>query len=111
MGWGTTFTADIFFSKEHIDNLYQLESKIEDAERDIRTCRERILMHCAAGVNAAPKYDCEENVIDSPLMCIHNEVNELFDWYEEAVTTRYKLNLLKDDWDDKDNKFKTAFTD
>ena len=110
MGYGTTFTTDIFFSREHIDSLYQLESKVEDAERDIRTVRERILMHCAAGVNAAPKTDCEGNNMD-PLPYIHNEVNELFDWYDEAVVMRYKLELLKCDWNDKENKFETAFTD
>lgn len=108
MGWGTCFTADIYMSRESIKDLYTLESEIESADNDIRTIRERILMYCAAGVSAGQKKDVEGNDLD-PIFSIHTEVSELFEWYQEAVEKKYKLQLLKDDWDDKENKFKTAY--
>lgn len=108
MGWGTQFSADIFLSRERIENIYDLEREIQDVEKDIRTIRERILMYCSAGVNAGIRKDCEGNDLE-PIFCIHQDITELFEWYEESIAKTVKLNLMKEDWDEKEKKFKTAF--
>jgi hypothetical protein len=46
--------------------------------------------------------------MDEYISSLHYEMKELFRWYEESVEKLYALRLLADDWDEKENKFKTA---
>lgn len=108
MGWGTTFTADIYLSRESIHSKYDLDSQLDEVRDDIQHIREKILMFCAAGPNALPKTDCEGNELDEYITSLHHEMKELFKWYEESVEKQYALGLLADDWDETENKFKTA---
>lgn len=104
--WGTDFTADIFLVRERYDNLSQLEEEIEGTERYIRSIRERILMQCASGA----KYGCTdiEGNEFNPIDYVHTQVSEWFEEYDREQGRLFNLYLLKEDWDEKENKFKTA---
>ena len=104
--WGTDFTADIFLVRERYNNLSHLEEEIEDTEKYIRSIREKILMQCASGA----KYGCTdiEGNEFNPIDYVHTQVNECFEEYDREQGRLFNLYLLKEDWDEKENKFKTA---
>lgn len=104
--WGTDFTADIFLVRERYNNLSHLEEEIEDTEKYIRSIREKILMQCASGA----KYGCTdiEGNEFNPIDYVHNQVSEWFEEYDREQGRLFNLYLLKEDWDEKENKFKTA---
>ena len=104
--WGTDFTADIFLVRERYNNLSHLEGEIEDTEKYIRSIRENILMQCARGA----KYGCTdiEGNEFNPIEYVHTQVNEWLEEYDREQGRLFNLYLLKKDWDEKENKFKTA---
>lgn len=108
MGWGTQFDADIYLSHESIRTKLELEECIEEVENDIQHIREKLMMFCAAGLNSMPKKDVEGNDME-PISMLHYELKELLEWYNECLIKRYQYSLLKEDWDEKEGKFKTAF--
>lgn len=104
--WGTDFTADIFLVRERYNNLSHLEEEIEDTEKYIRSIREKILMQCASGA----KYGCTdiEGNEFNPIDYVHSQVSEWFEEYDREQGRLFNLYLLREDWDEKENKFKTA---
>ena len=106
MGWGIDFKADIYISRERYDNLFQLLEEIDDTEKYIRSIREKILMQCASGA----KYGCTdiEGNEFNPIDYVHTQVSEWFEEYDREQGRLFNLYLLKEDWDERENKFKTA---
>lgn len=106
MGWGIDFKADIYISRERYDNLFQLLEEIDDTEKYVRSIREKILMQCASGAKYGCK-DIEGHEFD-PIEYVHTQVNEWLEEYDREQCRLFNLYLLKEDWDEKENKFKTA---
>lgn len=106
MGWGTDFTAEIFLNRERYNNLSSLLDEIESTENYVKIIREKILMQCACGAKYGCK-DVEGNEFD-PIDYVHRQVSEWFEEYDRENGRLHNLYLLKEDWDDKENKFKTA---
>ena len=107
MSWGTIFTAEIYLIRESYNNLYQLEEEIDHVEKTVQNIRERIMMYCACGVQGCNTKDCEDNDVN-PIDALHKEIVDLLEYYDEQQTKLYKLLLLKEDWDEVEQKFKTA---
>ena len=106
MSWGTDFTADIYIRSKGYHILYDVEDEIEERKKTIQHFRECILMQCAMG---APKEckDVEGNPIN-PIDEVHAVVNQWLDCLIEENDRLYELYLLRDDWDEKEKKFKSA---
>ena len=106
MGWGTDFTADIFLSHERYETIYALDDAIDEQRKSVQYYREKILMQCAAGLPAEAK-DCEGNDFD-PIDDVHRKATEWLDLLIEENNHLCDLLLLREDWDEKEGKWKTA---
>ena len=102
MGWGTDFTADIYLSRERFETIYELDSKIEETKDDIRVVREKILMACMNGKDAFNIEDCEGNKCDL-VDVVHRNINEYLDWLLELNNKLYEYELLKQNFDKREN--------
>ena len=102
MGWGTDFTADIYLSRERFETEYELDSKIEETKDYIRIVREKILMACMGGKDSFNLKDCEDNECDA-IDVIHKNVNEWLDWLLELNNKLYEYELLKLNFDKREN--------
>jgi hypothetical protein len=109
MSWGTYFNAEIYISREKYDNIYLLNEEIKSTEKEIQELRERLFMYCACGCNGVNHKDCEDSPV-TPVDALYVEVNLLLEQYDEAQGHLQVLYYLRDDWDEKENKFKTAQT-
>lgn len=102
MSWGTDFTADIYLSRERFENEYELDSKIEEIKDYIRIAREKILMICMNGKEAFNSDDCDGNKCDL-VDVMHTNVNEHLDWLIELNDKLYVYELLKQNFDKREN--------
>lgn len=102
MGFGTNFTADIYLSRERFGTEYELDEKIEETKEWIQTIREKILMACMGGKDSFNLKDCEDNECDA-IDVIHKNVNEWLDWLVEENDKLYSYELLKENFDKKEN--------
>jgi uncharacterized protein YlzI (FlbEa/FlbD family) len=78
MGWGTSFTADIYLNRIIFNSKYEVQSKIEELEENINRYREEILMYASA----TPK-DIFPNSEEDILFSIKCKINDLFECLED----------------------------
>jgi hypothetical protein len=109
MSWGISFNVDCFLNRERYDNIYQLEEEIKSTEKEVQSLRERLLMYCACGCNGVNHKDCEDNLVN-PVEAMYVEINSLLEQYDTEQGRLQLLYYLREDWDEKENKFKTAQT-
>lgn len=102
MGWGTDFKANIYLSRERFKTEYELDSKIEETKDYIRVAREKILMACMNGKDAFNIEDCEGNKCDL-VDVVHRNVNEWLDRLLELNDKLYEYELLKLNFDKREN--------
>lgn len=102
MGWGTDFTADIYISRERFDNEHELDEKIKETKEWIQTVREKILMVCIGGKDSFNLKDCENNNCDA-VDVIHRNINEWLDWLIEENDKLFCYELLKENFDKREN--------
>ena len=107
MGWGTTFTTDIFINRKKYDDIKQVDVDIEETKKSIQYWRERILMQCAVGVGTSEIKDCEGNPVNT-IESIHIDVDAWLEEYDKLQIQLYDLLLLHEDWDEREQKFLTA---
>ena len=48
MGWGTDFKTDIYLNRMIFNSKGELEDKIEELEKGITTCKEKLLMFASS---------------------------------------------------------------
>lgn len=109
MAWGTCFNVEFFISREKYDNILLLDEEIKNTEKEIQELRERLFMYCACGCNRVNHKDCEDNPVN-PVDAMYVEINSLLEQYNEDQGRLQLLYYLREDWDEKENKFKTAQT-
>ncbi len=90
MGWGTTFTPEIYLNRLSFDTKYDLEQEIEDIKDCLSNIEKRILMISAA----RPEDICGEEFKDEPLSAIQNEVTNLLEEYQEDMHKLVRLELF-----------------
>lgn len=86
MGWGTTFEAEIYLSRQVFNHRDEVEFRLEEVTDSINRCKQGIAMLVAV----TPKdYSNEEN----PLFEMRVELNEATDYLEDLLAERTRLGL------------------
>ena len=86
MGWGTTFEAEVYLSRQVFSNRSEVEFRLEEIEDSMNWCKQNIAMLVAV----TPKdYSNEEN----PLFEMKTELNESLEYLEDLVVERTRLGL------------------
>lgn len=99
MGWGTSFTADIYLSKKLYHSLNEIDDEIKDIEEKIEREKYTLLMYASATPKDISSDDSD--IIFSIKQMIVDSVDTLHELYVEL----YNLNLLKNAVEDGNYKF------
>lgn len=102
MGWGTDFTADIYLPRERFETEHELDLKMSEIEEDIHVTREKILMACMNGKDSFNVEDCEGNKCNL-VDIVHRNINELLDNLIFLNDKLYTYDLLKHNFEDREN--------
>lgn len=94
MGFGTTLYTDIYFNRETYNSLYEVEDELEQTNNLIKILEKDIE---SLTLITEPKKFCSEE--DDPICFLQNRVRESLHELNELYINRYKLTLLKDEWD------------
>lgn len=108
MSSGTSFTSSIDVKYKVLKDVYDVDNAIAESEEYIKSLRERILMQCAFGANHNYK-DCAGYDYD-PIDYLHGQVSEWLNEYDREHEELYALRLLREDWNEEEQKFDTAYT-
>ena len=95
MGWGLSFKADIYLSKETYNSEHEVEQEIEDLTESIDRCKRRI----ALMISANPSTFIEKGEDIDPLYDLDNKISSHLESLEENIIRRYRLQLLLNNWD------------
>ncbi len=90
MGWGTTFSPEIYLSKVTFDSKWEIEDYIKDKETSINFIRNKLLIFAAS----SPKDICPDEWKDDIVSYLTNELRDLLDLLEELTIEKAKINLL-----------------
>lgn len=99
MNYGTTFNSDIYIPNMTFNNIYSIEHQIEIEEKTIGDIKNKICIMVGSDISKLIPEDWEED----PICWISNEIEDLFEKYDESLVLLDKLKLLKDNFN-KDNK-------
>jgi len=90
MAWGIEFNADIHLSRQDYNsNIYLVKDKLDEISTDINRIKSKILMFITANIKDIVPDDWK----DSPINWLGQEMNELFEYYEELSIEQFKLSL------------------
>jgi hypothetical protein len=92
MGWGTTFTADVFLNREVFSSNSDLEYKIEELKQAIEGYKKEISMY----VSANPKDIIPDGWKEDGLNFLIFKLKEIFENYEEDLIMLAKLEMLQE---------------
>lgn len=95
MGWGLSFKADMYLSKETYNTEYEVEHEIESLTESINRCKRRIALMIAA----SPSTFIDKGEDIDPLYELDNRINDHLELLETDIIHKYNLQLLLNNWD------------
>jgi hypothetical protein len=88
MGWGTTFTTDIYVSRKHLRNAHDVHFEIEEVKSLIRMYEDELLI--LAGMTPSST----EGDLDSVIQDIRVKVRNVLDEYTDYIYYMSDLEKL-----------------
>lgn len=98
MGWGTSFTADMYISRE----LFRSEGEVQDKINELTESIDRTKRRLALMIAANPETFLDKSKDSDPLYELDNRINDYLELFEEDLIHRYRLQLLLDNWKNKE---------
>lgn len=98
MGWGTSFKADMYISRELFRSEEEVQGKINELTEDINRIKRRLALMIAAN----PETFLDKSEDSDPLYELDNRINGHLELFEEDLIHRYRLQLLLDNWKNKE---------
>lgn len=95
MSWGIDFTADIFLSRQHYANAYEVQLRIDELKEYNQRLREKMLMMVYGGKDSVALTDCEGNECDV-VDVLHIRFTALLELYDENNEQISNLHYYKE---------------
>ena len=92
MGWGTTFSPEIYLSRVSIKNKQDLKVLIEEKKEMINSCEKDLYIYASMDPKNLPDNHQEGDVS----FAIKQKVGETLEFYKEEIETLVKLEILLD---------------
>lgn len=92
MGWGTSFTAELYLSKKVFKHKYELESAIEYCEDEIENIKSNIHMYASSNINDVVPKEFENEKISF----IQREMSQLLRDLQDETIKLHLLRIYKD---------------
>jgi hypothetical protein len=91
MGWGTTFTAEIYLSRQTFEHKYELTEKIKELEGYIESAKRELIAYAVATPRDIVADKNEEGYTQNPINVVLHSVQETFEWMEDNYRQLHKL--------------------
>lgn len=92
---GTSFNYDFYIKHKSYSNKFQLEREIDDIENNIQEIKQRVFGFAVATPILTPG-----NIMSDMISEIKREIDNEFEYLEDSIILKYKLNLLKETMED-----------
>lgn len=101
MGWQTDLFCSLTFSRETFNSLHEVESRIEELSRYISDLKEA-LSNLAMMTEPSKMLSLKEG--ENPMGKINVMIKDILTDLEDYYIERWKLEILKDRWNDCHNE-------
>ena len=96
MGYGTTFTTEIFLNRQLFDSRYELDEKVKELEDFIESAKLELTAFAVATPKDIMAEQNEDGGIENPIDQILRRTRETFDWMEDNYRELYRLYQLQE---------------
>ena len=91
MGWGTSFTTEIYLSRQVFNSKFELDEKIKEVERYIESAKLELTAYVVATPRDIIAEKDESGYIQNPIDEVLRKVNETLEWMEDNYRDLNKL--------------------
>ena len=91
MGYGTTFTTDIYINRMVFSSRYELDDKIKELENYIELSKRELLAFAVSTPKDVITEKNEDGEIENPMDQILRRTSETFEWMEDNYRELNKL--------------------
>lgn len=91
MGYGTSFTADIYLNRQIFSSRYELDEKVKELEGFIELAKQELLALAVSTPRDVIAEKNEDGYVENPLDQIIRRTRETFEWMEDNYRDLNKL--------------------
>lgn len=92
MGWGTSFKADIYLSRQIFSSKWEVEDKIEENKKWISNNISKLKMFAAAN----PRDIVDPEWKEEPINWLNNQIDDIMESINESSFENYRLEMYLD---------------
>lgn len=100
MGWQTSTITQLIFNRETYNDIYQVESEIENNDKTIQNIKEELYT-----MTTSRPEDLLIHNEDMDLLSLQRETKDKLEILEECIIENYKLECLKETFKLRDGDF------
>lgn len=104
MGWSTWVKAEIDFNRKTYDSKYKVEEDLSELDNLEQLHRDNLMILIGGNPSSFAEKDCEGEDIN-PLDTVRCKAAEAIEELKSIAIERFKLNLLLENWDERDGDF------
>lgn len=83
MGYGTSFTTEIYLSRQIFSSKYELDERIKEVEEYIESAKRELTAYAVATPRDIIAEKDESGYIQNPIDEVLRKVNETLEWVED----------------------------
>jgi hypothetical protein len=83
MGWGTSFKADIYLSRQVFNSKYELDEKIKEVEEYIESAKQELTALAVSTPKDVIAEKDEEGYVQNPIDEVLRKTKGIFEWMED----------------------------
>ena len=91
MGYGTTFTTDIYLNRMVFSSRYELDGRVKELENHIESAKRELLAFAIGTPKDIIAEKNEDGYVENPIDQILRRTAETFEWMEDIYR---ELNML-----------------
>lgn len=101
MGWGTSFTTEIYLSRQVFSSRYELDEKVKELEEHIESAKKELTAFAVATPRDIMAEKNEDGYVENPIDQILRRTRETFEWMEDNYRELNKLYQFQEYLDEK----------
>lgn len=91
MGYGTSFTTEIYLNRQIFKSKHELDTKIEEVEKYIESAKSELIAYAVATPRDIIAEKDESGYVQNPIDEVLRKVHETFEWIEDNYKDLNKL--------------------
>jgi len=91
MGYGTTFTTEIYLNRQIFNSRYELDDKIKELENHIESAKRELTAFAVGTPKDIMAEKNEDGYVENPIDQILRRTSETFEWMEDNYRELNKL--------------------